>query len=132
MSRLTYRTLIICAILLCTAFTVVDGQSSGRTRGKNPEKALFGKTRKVKTKKTKVRESPKVERAKKAQEKKQLKLKQDYFNYVDNSKKRAFKIQSPEVQARMKNNAKQNADREKAKKKKRASATQRGSKKYKK
>jgi hypothetical protein len=132
MSRLSYRTLIIFIILLCTAFTAVDGQSTARTKGKNPEKALFGKSRKVKTKKKKVKESPKVEKAKKEQEKKQLKLKKDYFDSVDASKKRTYKIQSPEVQSRMKNNAKENSDREKVKKKKRASATQRGSKKYKK
>jgi hypothetical protein len=132
MSRLSFRTLVVFLIVVCTAFVTVDGQQTGRTRGRNPEKSLFGKTRKVKTKDTKVKESPKVTAAIKKQEKKQDKIKKDYFNYVDASKKRAFKIQSPEVQARMKKNAKDTTDREKIKKKKKASATQRGAKKYRK
>jgi hypothetical protein len=132
MSRLSYRNLIIFLIVLCTAFVTVDGQSAGRTKGRNPEKSLFGKTRKVKTRDTKVKESPKVTKAKKTQEKKQARLKKDYFNYVDASKKKAFKIQSPAVQSRMKQNQKDITDREKHKKKKKASATQRGAKKYKK
>jgi hypothetical protein len=132
MSKMSFKHLVIFLIILFTAFVAVDGQSAGRTKGKNPEKALFGKTRKVKTKNKKAREPKSVTKAKNKQEKNQDKLKKDYFNHVDASKKRAYKIQSPAVQSRMKQNQKNITEREKAKKKKISSATKRGAGKYKK
>ncbi|MGD0582827.1 MAG: hypothetical protein ABR974_07770 [Bacteroidales bacterium] len=132
MRRISFKHLIICLVIFFTAFLTVAGQSAGRTRGKNPEKALFGKTRKIKTKNKKVREPKSVTKAKDKQKKNQAKIKKDYFNSVDASKKRAYKIQSPEVQARMKQNQKNITDREKTKKKKVSTSTRRGARKYKK
>jgi hypothetical protein len=129
MNTLSLKWLAIVLLILGTAFTPVDGQAK---RGKNPEKALFGKSKKIKTKSTKTKEPKSVTKAKRSQEEKQLKLKKDYFDNVDKSKKKAYKIQSPEVQARMRQNQKNISDREKSKQKKRASSTKRGASKYKK
>lgn len=132
MSRFSIKYLIMLLVVISTAFVTVDGQTTGRTRGRNPEKSLSGKSRKIKTKDKKVKEPRAVTKAKRTQEQKQAKLKKDYFNSVDASKKRTYKIQSPEVQSRMKQNQKDIKDREKEARKKRTSSTKRGARKYKK
>jgi hypothetical protein len=110
--------------------TVCNGQTVGRRGPRNPEKSLFGgKSRKVKE--TKVREPRAVSKAKKTQAKKEEKVKKDYNNYVVDSKKRAYKIQTPEVQARMTQNKKDIITREKAKKKQTSNATRKAGRKYK-
>ncbi len=129
MSKLSIKQLIIFLLIFSLGATVCNGQTS--TRGRNPEKALFTKNRLQKSKEVKVKESPKVTKAKKAQEEKQEKLKKDYNNSVKQSKKRFYKIQTPEVQARMKQNVKDISVREKAKKKKTTAATKKAGKKYK-
>lgn len=132
MGKLSIRFLIIFIVILFTASAVCEAQSKGRTRGKNPEKSLFGKSRKVKVKETKVREPRSVTKAKRKQEKNKEKLKKEYNNYVADSKKRAYKIQTPEVQARMKQDEKDIKTREKAKKKRVSASTRTGKQKYKK
>jgi hypothetical protein len=132
MKRLEIRYFLVFLVLIFTAVSVCDVQGQGRTRGRSPEKSLFGKHRKVKTKETKVREPRSVRKAKETQAKKEEKLKKEYRDYVSESKKRAVKIQSPEVQARMKQNQKDITAREKNEKKKSASSTKKGQKKYKK
>ncbi len=105
------------------------------TRKKNPEKALFGKHRKAgraPSGRSKTSEPKAVRNAKKKQADNQLKLKKEYFNYVDESKKRAYKIQSPEVRARMDQNQKDIKEREKIRKQHKATMTKRGAKKYRK
>ncbi|MCX6253269.1 MAG: hypothetical protein NTV31_02195, partial [Bacteroidia bacterium] len=72
-----------------------------------------------------------VTRAKKKQEANKRKLDKDYERYVKKSKKRAFDIQTPEVQARMKQNQKDSAIRDKVKKKKTKTSTKKAGKKYK-
>ena len=132
MGKLSIRYIIVLIVILLTVSAVCEGQSKGKTRGKNPEKSLFGKSRKVKVKETKVREPRAVTKAKRKQEKNEEKLKKDYNNYVTDSRKRAYKIQTPEVQARMKQNEKDIKTREKAKKKRVAASTRTGRQKYKK
>lgn len=127
MNRLSIKNLIIILIVISAAFITVDLKAETAFH-RDPEKSLFGKKRKVKNRK--VREPRSVTRKKHDAEKKQLKIKQDYFNYVDKSKKRVYQIQSPAVQARMKQNEKDIRDREKSNKKKKDSATRRGSRKY--
>jgi len=94
------------------------------------EKGLFGKTRR-KNNEIKVREPKKVTRAKKKQESNQRKLKNDYNKSVKRSQKRTIDIQPADVQARMKQDKKNSAIRDKAKKKKVKSATRNAGKKYK-
>ena len=124
--------ILILMVLLITAAAVCDVHGQGKTRGRSPEKSLFGKHRKVKTKDASVKEPRGVRKAKEDQAKKEEKLKKDYKNYVSDSKKRAYKIQTPEVQARMKQNQKEITAREKNKKKKMSASTKRAQKKYKK
>ena len=130
MRRTTIRFLILFIVILLTATAVSEAQSKGQARGRNPEKSLFGKSRKVKSKNTRVREPRSVSKAKRKQEKNEAQLKKDYHNYVDDSRKRAYDIQTPEVQARMKQNKKDIKSRDKAKKKKVSTSTRSGKKKY--
>lgn len=118
-------------MVMASSVIVFEARVSGQTRGRSTEKSLFGKKRKVKIREEKVREPRAVTKAKRTQEKKQEKLKKDYTNYVDDSKKRSYKIQTPEVQARMKQNQKDIKTREKSRKKKTSSVTRSGRKKYK-
>jgi hypothetical protein len=131
MNRLKVKHIFLLIIFLFAAVSVCDLQGQ-TTKGKNPEKGLFGKHRKVKTKDAKVKEPRAVSKAKKTQAKKKAKLDKEYHNYVADSKKRAYKIQSPDVQARMKQNEKDVSTREKNHKKKTNASTKGAQKKYKK
>ncbi|HOU96790.1 MAG TPA: hypothetical protein PLN06_09240 [Bacteroidales bacterium] len=103
-----------------------EAQQKPRTKGKNPEKELFGNKRR-----TKVVESRAVVKKKKEQQKREEKVKKEYNKYVKDSRKRAFQIQTPEVQARMKQDRKNIAAREKEREKKTNAATRKAAKKYK-
>jgi hypothetical protein len=130
MNRLSIRQLLILIFIFSMGVAVCNAQTGGRGKGRNPEKSLFGgKSRKVKE--TKVREPRAVGKAKKKQAKKEEKLKKDYSNFVNDSKKRSYKIQTPEVQARMKQNQKEITSREKNKKKNTTATTRKAGKKYK-
>jgi hypothetical protein len=96
---------------------------------KNPEKQLFGKTH-VKRKEVKVREPRKVLKAKKKQEANERRLNKAYDRSVKRSQKRTVEIQTPEVQARMKQNKKEYVIRDKDKKKKVKEGSKRAAKKY--
>jgi len=72
-------------------------------------------------------------KAKKAQKKQDAKEKKKRNAIKDSSKqaqKRSYEIQSPEVQARMKQNKKDTAERDKARKKNNKARTKKGAKKY--
>lgn len=110
-------------ILLLLSFTAVESYAqSGKTAkrystgGKSSIKGNK-KPAKVATSNTKVKEPKAVVRAKKEQEKKQKKLKRDYDKSIEDGKKRQVEIQSPDVQARMKQNKKDDALRDKNRKK---------------
>lgn len=96
---------------------------------KNPEKALFGKS--IGTRQVKVKEPRKVSKAKRKQEAKDKKLKKEYENSVKKSRKRSVDIQSPDVQARMKQDQKNISEREKVKKKNKKAGAKKARKKYK-
>lgn len=113
-------------ILICSA-AVCEAQKYKRSI-RNPERALFGKT--LNTKEVKYRESRSVVRAKKKQAANQEKLKKDYDEYVKESRKRAVKIQSPEVQARMLENRKEADLKYKEKNKKRNKSSRKTARKY--
>ena len=78
---------------------------------------LFGKTH-LNRKEAKVKEPRSVMRAKKKQEANDRKLKKDYEKSIRRSQKRTIDIQTPEVQARMKQNKKDTDTRDKEKRKK--------------
>lgn len=132
MNRLSIKQLLIFVFIFFLGITVCNAQFVKKGGSRNPEKSLFGgKSRKVKESKSKVREPRAVTKAKRKQAKKEAKLKKDFNNYVDDSRRRAFKIQSPEVQSRMKQNKKDIKAREKEKKKRTSSVTRKAGKKYK-
>jgi hypothetical protein len=77
-----------------------------------------------------VKEPGKVIRAKRKQEANDRKLKREYADLIKKSQKRSIDIQTPEVQARMKQNRKDSAARDKAKKKNIRKTTRSAGKKY--
>lgn len=105
------------------------GSCNAQIFHKNPEKQLFGKTH-VKKKEAKVREPRKVLKAKKKQEANDRRLKKAYDKSVKQSQKRTVDIQTPEVQARMKQNKKDDVMRYKNKRKKGKEGSKRAAKKY--
>jgi hypothetical protein len=106
-----------------------NAQTSHNSGSKNPEKSLFGITV-GKSKKAKVKEPRSAHKAKRKQEKNEKRLKKEYAESVERSKKRTYEIQSPEVQARMKQNQKDTALRDKEKKKNVKAGTKKAGKKY--
>ena len=131
MERLSIRYILILIFALFTVTSVCEGQKKSLSKSKSPERSVPHKAGKLKKKKeAKIKEPRSVTRAKREQEKKQEKLDKEYYDYVADSRKRAYKIQTPEVQARMKNNEKEIKSREKARKKRVSSSTKSGKQKY--
>jgi hypothetical protein len=126
MNNISLRKLLLSLFLLSMAI----GSSNAQIFHKNPEKALFGKTLRNK-KEAKVKEPRAVLRSKRKQEANDRKLKKNYEKAVRRSQKRTIDIQTPEVQARMKQNKKEYTLRDKEKKKKVKASTRKASKKYK-
>jgi hypothetical protein len=128
MKNLQLKKLILLFLILSFAVSVCEAQKYKRSN-KNLEKELFGKSLNNKT--VKYRESPSIVRAKKKQAANEKKLQKEYYAYVKKERKRAMKIQSPEVQARMANNRKEADLKYKEKKKKNKEMTRKAGKRYK-
>jgi hypothetical protein len=109
-----YLKKIVTLILL---IFLIEGAGNAQIFHKDPEKKLFGKTH-LKSKGPKVKESRFVLKAKRKQEANDRKLKKDYEKSVKQSQKRTVDIQTPEVQARMKQNKKEYTVRDRGKRKK--------------
>lgn len=109
---------------------LISGSCSIHLFHKSPERALFGKTHRNKGE-AKVKEPRTVLRAKRKQEANDRRLKRNYDKTVKRSQKRAIDIQTPEVQARMKQNKKDYSIRDRKKKKNIETATKEAAKKYK-
>ena len=106
-------------VVLFLSLGIVSGNSQilQKNTSRKVEKELFGKSR-GNQKEVKVKESRGVINAKKKQEAKQKKLNSDYDKSIELSKKRTLKIQSREVQKRMKQNKKDTARNDRAKRRK--------------
>lgn len=126
MNNLSLRKLLLVFLL----FSFAIGSSNGQLFHKNPEKALFGKTS-GRNREAKVKEPRSVLRAKRKQEANQRRLDRNYDKAVKRSQKRTVDIQSPEVQARMKQNKKDITIRDREKKKNTEARTRGAEKKYK-
>lgn len=127
MKNFQAKKLIMLYLILSFTVSVCEAQKYERSI-KNPEKELFGKS--LNTKTVKYREAPSIVRAKKKQAASKKKLKKDFQAYVKSSRKRAVKIQTPEVQSRMLENRKEADMRAKEKRKKINKATRETGKKY--
>jgi hypothetical protein len=128
MKYLIYRRFLIILLALSVMVPVCEAQRYKKSL-RNPERYLFGKS--LNNKNTKVRESPSIVRAKKKQAENQKKNKKEYDEFVKDSRKRAFKIQSPDVQARMVENKKESDLKYKEKRKKMAENSRKTGRKYK-
>lgn len=127
MTTLSFKKLFFIILIMICSVAVCEAQRYKRSI-RNPERGLFGKT--LKTKEVKYRESPSVVRAKKKQAANQEKLDKEYYAYVKVSRKRAVKIQSPEVQARMLENRKEADIRYKEKNKERKKSSKKTARKF--
>ena len=130
MNYLYLRGFLLIVFLSIFTLGTCNAQSSYKSGPKNPEKGLFGK-RSSKSGKVTGREPRSVHKAKREQEKNEKRLKKDYAKSVERSRQRSYDIQSPEVQARMKQNQKDTALRNKEKKKKVKASSKKAGKKYK-
>ena len=77
------------------------------------------------------REPGRVRKAKKIQEARERRNKKNYAKSIENSRKRSIEMQSPDVQARMKQNDTNIALRDKEKAKRSKAASKKTGKKYK-
>ena len=100
-----------------------------RNGSRNAEKELFGKSL-TRKRGVKVKEPRTVLKAKKKQEANDRKLKNDYKKSVKKSQQRTIDIQTPEVQANMKQNKKESAIRDKLKRKKIKTGSKKAGRKY--
>jgi hypothetical protein len=124
------RRLFLILFILTFALSSGNSQIFHKNASRKVEKNLFGSSLSRK-KPVKIKEPRSITRAKKQQEAKKRKLDKDYAKSVKKSQKRAFDIQTPEVQERMKQDKKTIAAREKERKKKTRAGTKNAAKKYK-
>lgn len=123
------RKSFLIVLLFSLSINICNAQILHKKSSRHIEKGLFGKSP-GKKKTIKVKEPRTVNKAKKKQEANQQRLKNDYAKSIKRSQKRTFDIQSPDVQERMKQNQKNSAQRDKAKRKKKKSGTSKARKKY--
>ena len=116
-------------LLLIFILSMAAGSGKAQIFHKDPEKKLFGRTH-MNGKTAKVREPRSVLKAKRKQEANDRKLNKEYDKSVKQSQKRTVDIQTPEVQARMKQNKKDYTTRDKQKKKKVKKASRDAGEKY--
>ena len=118
-------------VLLITLLTIgtCNAQIFRKNAARKAERGFFNKSS-VKRKRIKIKEPRTVLKAKRKQESKEKKLKREYAKSVKRSQKRSYQIQTPEVKARMKQNKKDIAVRDRVKKKKIRSATKKAGRKY--
>jgi hypothetical protein len=130
MNNLSMRKFFLLLLISSMAISICNAQLLQKNGSRKAEKGLFGKSP-GRNKGIKVKEPRSVLKAKKKQEANDRKLKSDYDKSVKRSQKRTIEIQTPEVQARMKQNQKDSAIRDKTKKKKVKTSTKKAGKKYK-
>jgi hypothetical protein len=130
MNNLSMKKIFLFGFILSLTICSCNAHIFHKNASRKTEKRLFGKSLSNK-KEIKVREPRSVLKAKKKQEANKRKLKSDYEKSVKRSKKRTLEIQTPEVQSRMKQNQKNSATRDKAKKKKVKTNSKKAEKKYK-
>jgi hypothetical protein len=124
------KKILLLIFILSTAIGSADGQIFKKHSVRKAEKGLSGRSA-IKRKEPKVKEPRTVLKAKKKQEANDRKLKNEYDKSIKRSQKRTYDIQTPDVQARMKQNQKDAALRDRARNKNISSGTKKAGKKYK-
>jgi hypothetical protein len=131
MSSSCFKRLNVITIIFIICFSVCDAQQSGSGPAGHTKTGFFTRIFSKKSSKG-VKKPRSAKQVKKEQEKKDKKKQQEYAKSVKATQQRTYKIQTPEAQARMKQNQKDTEEREKAKKKKTAESSKKARKKYKK
>ena len=116
--------------ILSVAVTSVNSQILQKDMSRKADNGLAPRSA-SKKKRPGVNAPGNVPLSKKKQEANDRKLKKDYEKSIKLSQKRTVDIQTPEVQARMKQDKKETATRERVKKKKTNNRTRKAGKKYK-
>lgn len=129
MNKLYMKRIFLFMLILSLAVGSTHAQAFKKNTSRKVERQLFGRTS-GKKKVVKIREPRSVVKAKKKQANKEKKLKREYAKSVKRSQKRSVEIQTPEVQARMKQDKKDTAARNKAKKKKVKEGNKKAARKY--
>jgi hypothetical protein len=129
MNILSMKKFSLIILILMLSIGSGSAQIFKKNSSKRAEKGLFGKSLGHK-KEVKVKEPRAVLRAKKKQEANDKKLDKDYEKKIRQSQKRTIDIQTPEVQARMKQNKADTEARDKAKKKNVKTTSKKAGKKY--
>jgi hypothetical protein len=127
MKNFTIKKLILLFMILSLTVSGCEAQRYKRSM-RNPERKLFGKS--LNTRNVKYREAPSIMRAKRKQAAKKEKEKKEYKAIIKENRKRAVKIQSPEVETRMLDNRKEADLKYKEKKKNMTENSKRVRKKY--
>ncbi|MFN8239150.1 MAG: hypothetical protein U0X39_00115 [Bacteroidales bacterium] len=129
MARLKSFLMLLMLVVFSLTSTVCEAQNQPKKGGNTKRFSLFNKI--FHRNDGKVKESRGVRKKKEEQAKKEAKIKRDYRNFVSDTKKHNYEIQTPDVKERMKQNEKDMKVRDKEKKKRNTSATRSGARKYK-
>jgi hypothetical protein len=129
MNKILLKFLLVAIFSQFVIYGSANSQIFRRNTGRNVEKELFGRS--IASKNSKKSKPPKsASKNRKKQEAAERKRKKEYEKSVKQSQKRTYDIQSPEVQARMKQNQYETAARDKQKKKNVKASGKKASKKY--
>jgi hypothetical protein len=128
MKRLSFRQLIVFFVVFTIGISLCEAQDRAPKPAKKGVFGLFS----GKKSSSRVKAPKSASKVQKEQDRKDKKKDADWAKTVKESQKRTIKIQTPEVQNRMKQDQKDITAREKARMKKSSKTTRSGAKKYKK
>jgi hypothetical protein len=117
-------------VILTSASIECSAQRRPKTGGNTKRDTFFYKLFHPEKKAGKPEGPRSATKAIRKQQKAEEDKKKEYNEFVSDSKKRAYEIQTPKVQERMKQNKIEIREREKNRKKKNSSNTRQGSRKY--
>jgi hypothetical protein len=124
MKKLNHAGILLGIVIISLLPVSCSGRFAEARAAHRAEREIAGGSRKHK-------ESWRIRLAKKQQEKRQGKIKKNYARSIENSRKRTFEIQSPEVKERMKQNNEAIKTRDKMNHKKVRSSSKKAGNKYK-
>lgn len=125
MNHLNLKKFLLFIFIVSFPVVICNAQISNVPPSKSPDRAPSGHS-----KSKKIKGPVSVRKAQRAQEKNEKRLKKEYAEAIEKSRQRTYNIQSPEVQARMKENNKDTKLREKEKKKNRKTSSRKAGRKY--
>jgi len=131
MNRISFRQLIITILIFVIFISFCDAQPVGTGPVGRTKRGFFSRIF-VKKQNTGVKKPKSASQVKKEKEKKDKIKREANAKSSSETQKRTHKLQTPEVQARMKQNQKDIIEREKARKKKTSESTRKARQKYKK